>query len=76
MKKLLVPYKNFVIDGASEDILNLMLYKLKTIDSKISFHCNKFDLLPPKPKFTGVQKCYRKIFIAPGDKAANNVVVF
>ena len=25
VKKLLVPYKNFVIDGASESMLNLML---------------------------------------------------
>ena len=57
-------------------MLNLRLYKLKIIDSKISFYCNEFDLLPPKPQFTGVQECYRKVVIAPGDKAANNVVVF
>ena len=53
----------------------------KIIGSRISFHCNNLDLLPPKFKFTfrnlkkGLQESHRKFVLAPVDKAANNVVV-
>ena len=53
----------------------------KIIDSRISFYCNKLDLLPPKPKFIfrngkkGVLQFHRKSVLAPADRAANNIVV-
>ena len=87
MKKLLVHCNNFVIDGASESMLNLNTLNtwkiniFKIIDGRISFYCNNLDLLPPKPKFTlrnlkkGVQEFHRKFVLAPADKAANNIVV-
>ena len=51
------------------------------IDGRISFYCNNFELLPPKPKFTfrdlkkEIQEFHRRFVLAPADKAANNVVV-
>ena len=56
MKKLLVTYKSFVNDGASESMLNLMLLKyleiryFKIIDSKFHFIAIILVYLP-KPKF-------------------------
>ena len=53
----------------------------KIIDGKISIYCKNLDLLPPKPKFIfghlkeGIRKFHRRFFLAPADKAANNVVV-
>ena len=53
----------------------------KIIDGRISFYCNKLDLLPPKTKFTfrhvkkGIQEFHRRFVLAPADKDANNVVV-
>ena len=53
----------------------------KIVDGRISFYCNNFDPLPPKPKFTfrhlkkGIQEFHRRFVLAPADKDANNVVV-
>ena len=61
------------------ETIGLKIFKI--IDSGISFYCNNFDLLPPKPKFTfrrlkrGVQECHRRFVLAHVDKVANNVVV-
>ena len=79
--------KTFVIAGVRLEHVEtnaLNSWKLnifKIIDGRISFYCNNLDLLPPKPKFTfrhlkkGIQEFHRKFFLAPADKAANNVVV-
>ena len=65
----------------SNDLNSWKLNIFKIIDGRLSFYCNNLDLLPPKPKFTfrhlkrGIQEFHRKFFLAPADKAANNVVV-
>ena len=57
-RKLLAPYKNFVIAGVNNGHVesnSLNSWKLNIfiiIDGRISFDCNNLDLLPPKPKFT------------------------
>ena len=57
------------------------LYNFNIIDIRISFYCNNFDFLPPKPKFTfrnlkkGVPEFHRKFVWVPADKAADNFVV-
>ena len=73
MKKLLVPYKNFVIHRTSKSILNLMLlilgFFLKIVDRRVSYYCNNLGLLLPKLKFTfrnlkkGVQEFHRKFVL-------------
>ena len=87
MKKLLVPYKNFVIDGVRESMLNLVVLNTLKLnifnitDSRISVYSNNFDLLPPKHKSTfrnlkkGVQEFHKKFALTSADKAASNVVV-
>ena len=48
------------------------------LDERISFHCNGFDILPPKPKFTFnkcIQEIHMSFVLAPAYKYANNVVV-
>ena len=53
----------------------------KIIAGRVLFHCNLFDLLPPKPIFTfrhvkkGIQEFHRRFVLAPAEKAANNAVV-
>ena len=88
MRKLQVPYKNFVIAGVNESNVESNAFnswKLnisKIIDGRISFYCKNLDLLPPKPKFTfrhfkkGIQEFHRRFVLAPADKAANNVWSF
>ena len=71
----------FVIVVFSDHTNLLFIKHCKIIDSRISFYCNNLDLLPPKPKsnFRNLKKrvegFYRKIVLAPADKAANHSVV-
>ena len=54
------------------------LYIFKIIDGRISIHCNNFDLLPPKPKFTlrhlkkVIQEFQTRFVLAAADKATYN----
>ena len=51
------------------------------VDKRIWFYSRNTNLLPPKPKSyfrhlkQGIQEFYRKYFLVPDDKAANNIVV-
>ena len=67
MKKLLVPYNNFVVYSVSEFMLNTWKLNIfNIIDKRISNFISKIDLLPSKPQFTcsylkkGVQKLHKK----------------
>ena len=58
-------------------------WKFKLINERVLLYSNKLDLLPPKPKlsFRYLKQCIQEFhrnfiyFLAPADKAANNVVV-
>ena len=65
----------------SDALNNWKLEIVKIIDERVLFYSNNLDIIPPRPKLSfrylkqGIQEFHRKYFMAPADKAANNVVV-
>ena len=85
MKKLQVPYNNFVKEQARACRIKCYKYldssfNINIIDNRFSFYCNNLDLLP-KPKLTfedlkkGVQDFHRMFDLASADKTVNNIEV-